>query len=705
MQKHVEVVLIEDDPYDAELLMRVFKKHNFAGSVVFLKDGVEALDYFFKNINMVEWESKSRIVFLDLKMPRVDGIEVLRRLKSDSRTAKIPIVILTGSKEERDLKNAHALGVTSYITKPLKSEQFVLLMSELGGNLDVIDRQVRILVFEDNPGDAELIRRELEKSICNIAVELAQDKSAFQEALSNFAPDIILADYSVPGFNGIAAMYLARQSFPDIPVIIVSGTIGEETAIEALKSGANDYVLKSRLSRLGPVTNRSLQEAKQLAERKKAEEELIATKDRLINELAGSSRLHEMSVLLVSQTDMKSLYDEFLKAAIELTHADMGNMQLVDEDGNLKIIAQHGFSAPFLEFFSYVTSDSHASCGKAQASKKRVIVEDTTTSPIFVGTPSLKVLLDAGIRACQSTPLITRSGELIGVINTHYRKPHVPDDSDLRFLDLLVRQAADIIEHMQTKQKLDLYAKNLEKLVDERTGQLAASERLAAIGATAGMVGHDIRNPLQAITSDIYLAKSELTTFPEGSEKENLKESLEGIEANVEYINKIVQDLQDYARPLNPTAKETDFEALCQEVLFKNGVPKYIDAACKVEDEAKMLIIDAALLKRLMSNLVSNAVQAMPNGGKLWIHAYQEANDIMITIEDTGVGIPNEVKPKLFTPLFTTKAKGQGFGLSVVKRFAEALGGTVSLESEVGKGTKFIIRFPPPQVNGTWTCK
>ena len=84
----------------------------------------------------------------------------------------------------------------------------------------------------------------------------------------------------------------------------------------------------------------------------------------------------------------------------------------------------------------------------------------------------------------------------------------------------------------------------------------------------------------------------------------------------------------------------------------------------------------------------------MPNGGKLTLYAYQEANDTVITVEDTGLGIPEEVKPKLFTPLFTTKSKGQGFGLAVVKRMTEALEGTVTFESESGKGTVFMVRLP-----------
>ncbi len=230
--------------------------------------------------------------------------------------------------------------------------------------------------------------------------------------------------------------------------------------------------------------------------------------------------------------------------------------------------------------------------------------------------------------------------------------------------------------------------KNLEN-------QLQDKERLAAIGATAGMVGHDIRNPLQAITSDVFLAKSELSSVPDGSAKEGIKESLEGIQSNVDYINKIVQDLQDYARPLAPAAREIDLETLCEDILFKNGVPENINASCQVEKRAKSIVTDPEMLKRILSNLVNNAIQATPDCGKIAIHAYQEAGNTVITVQDTGAGIPEDVKPKLFTPLFTTKSKGQGFGLAVVKRMTEALGGTVSFESKVGEGTKFIVSLPP----------
>jgi signal transduction histidine kinase len=236
----------------------------------------------------------------------------------------------------------------------------------------------------------------------------------------------------------------------------------------------------------------------------------------------------------------------------------------------------------------------------------------------------------------------------------------------------------------------------LEKLVEERTKQLKDSERLAAIGQTAGMVGHDIRNPLQAITSDIYLAKTELASIPESDEKKNALESLQEIEKNIDYINKIVADLQDFARPLTPNVEEVDLKLIIDELLSKNGLPENVKVSVKVDAEVRKVVADSIYMNRIMYNLVNNAVQAMPKGGKLTIHACKTTHDVIITVKDTGVGIPKEVQGKLFTPMFTTKSKGQGFGLVVVKRMTEALNGTVTFESQVGKGTTFIIRLPSP---------
>jgi signal transduction histidine kinase len=268
----------------------------------------------------------------------------------------------------------------------------------------------------------------------------------------------------------------------------------------------------------------------------------------------------------------------------------------------------------------------------------------------------------------------------------------------LRQSEELARKRAEKLEILQVKLEeraveVEEYATRMEELAQQRAIQLKDAERMVAIGQTAGMVGHDIRNPLQAITSDVYLAKTELASTPDSEEKKNAIESLEEIGKNITYINKIFQDLQDYARPLKPVAKETDLEAIVKETLEKSSFPSDIKTKVNLQEGSKV-VADPDILKRILTNLVMNAIQAMPDGGELLVEAKTEGEYTVINVQDSGVGIPDEVKDKLFTPLFTTKSKGQGFGLAVVKRMTEALEGTVTFESELGKGTKFIIHLP-----------
>ena len=136
------------------------------------------------------------------------------------------------------------------------------------------------------------------------------------------------------------------------------------------------------------------------------------------------------------------------------------------------------------------------------------------------------------------------------------------------------------------------------------------------------------------------------------------------------------------------------FAATIPQLVATVNVPTTFKLKQNATTTLPKIKLDLTFLKRILVNLATNAIQAMPNGGKLTIKASQEANTVSITVSDTGVGIPDEVKPKLFQPLMTTKSKGQGFGLAVVKRLVEAQGGMITFESKVGEGTQFKLTFP-----------
>jgi len=257
----------------------------------------------------------------------------------------------------------------------------------------------------------------------------------------------------------------------------------------------------------------------------------------------------------------------------------------------------------------------------------------------------------------------------------------------------------EITERKEMQAKLEQYSKHLEELVEEKTKQLKDAERLAAIGETAGMIGHDIRNPLQAIIGELYLSKDSLHSLPESEAKQELADSMRAIEEQAIYINKIVTDLQDYAKPLVPCIEDVNLENIVESILPTMEIPETIEVIYSIEEGFPNLRTDGSYMKRILTNLTANAVQAMPNGGKLTINAYCKDQRAFLTVKDTGEGISEEAKSKLFKPLFTTKAKGQGFGLAVVKKLTEALNGTITFESEEGKGTKFIIELPTANTN------
>jgi PAS domain S-box-containing protein len=253
----------------------------------------------------------------------------------------------------------------------------------------------------------------------------------------------------------------------------------------------------------------------------------------------------------------------------------------------------------------------------------------------------------------------------------------------------------DITRRKQLENELKRYSEHLENLVEERTQKLKDAERLAAIGETAAMVGHDIRNPLQTVEGALYLAKEEIKSLPSRTQEiTNIEEMLNTIHEETKYVDKIVSDLQDYARTLALELEETDIQQLINSILVDSPVPQNIEVSVTVEQDCCTITVDPTMIKRILTNLITNALQAMPDGGKLTIAASRKQDEVQISVQDTGPGISDENKAKIFQPLFSTKAKGQGLGLAVVKRLVEAHNGTITFDSEIGKGTTFTIAIP-----------
>ncbi len=253
----------------------------------------------------------------------------------------------------------------------------------------------------------------------------------------------------------------------------------------------------------------------------------------------------------------------------------------------------------------------------------------------------------------------------------------------------------DITEQKELQRNLENQADYLKKVIEDRTKQLKDSERLVAIGQTAGMVGHDLRNPLQTVIGELFLAKNEVTILADGEVKRNLQESIHVIEEQAVYMDKIVSDLQAFVQPIKIDKKPFSLKELVSSVLSSVALPSNIVMQTQIDVHFPQLKGDLQLLKRVLINLVTNAVQAMPDGGKLTITGHVNLEEqAVISVQDTGIGIPEAIKRQIFTPLFTTKPRGQGFGLAVCKRVIEAHSGTINFESTERKGAKFTIQFP-----------
>jgi PAS domain S-box-containing protein len=224
------------------------------------------------------------------------------------------------------------------------------------------------------------------------------------------------------------------------------------------------------------------------------------------------------------------------------------------------------------------------------------------------------------------------------------------------------------------------------KLLEER---LFKSERFAAIGELAGMVGHDLRNPLSGIKNACYYLRKKQGAFV----GDQGIEMLNTIDKSVSYADKIVNDLLDYSREMRLDLEEISPKALIDYVLLTINVPASIKVVEQVNNSS-VFLVDSAKMQRVFTNMIKNAIEAMPNGGTLQITSNQRDENLNVTFSDTGIGISSDTIDKLFIPLFTTKAQGMGFGLSISKRIVEAHGGLISVASTVGKGTSFTITIP-----------
>jgi signal transduction histidine kinase len=243
-----------------------------------------------------------------------------------------------------------------------------------------------------------------------------------------------------------------------------------------------------------------------------------------------------------------------------------------------------------------------------------------------------------------------------------------------------------------TRKNRDL--EELNELLVAARRDLTSSERLAALGQLAGTIAHELGNPLNTLNGHLQL----LARRPDLSEQSKGQVGL--LQGEVQRMTQIIRRFLDQTRGFTPSAETVLLAPLVEEAL---DLTLGSDARAKIqvarEVEGGSVRTDPGLVRHLLTNLVANAVDAMPNGGRLEVQARQDGRELVLRVTDTGSGMSPEVKRHIFEPFFTTKpnGKGTGLGLAICKEIARALKGRIDVESELGKGSAFTVRFPEAQ--------
>lgn len=275
------------------------------------------------------------------------------------------------------------------------------------------------------------------------------------------------------------------------------------------------------------------------------------------------------------------------------------------------------------------------------------------------------------------------TGSVFGVIVTFILEKQVLSRMDRLARDLRsIGKSENVSEHLSWSgtDELSLLASAIDSMMEER---------LKAIEQVAAMVGHDLRNPLTGIANAAYYLRMKI-----GSNLgPTATEMLDLINKDIEYSNKIVNDLLEYSRAIKLELSENNPKSILKEALALVNVPANVQILDFTEDKPKIKG-DVDKMKRAFVNIIKNSFEAMPKGGKLTAKSKKAGDKVEIAFTDTGPGVPKETLERIFTPLFTTKAKGMGFGLAICKRIIEAHGGKISVESTAGKGTTFTLIIP-----------
>jgi C4-dicarboxylate-specific signal transduction histidine kinase len=504
-----------------------------------------------------------------------------------------------------------------------------------------------------------------------------------------------------------SSAYQARMHIEDLKTEVAQREKAEEE-IRRLANGleaklnlygrrkdGTEFPVEISLSPLEPEEGTLISAAvRDLTERKRAEQELIALRDELAAELTAMTRLHELSTRLLEINELQPLLEEILDAAIAFQNADFGNIQLLNPKTQaLEIVAQRGFHRDFLEYFASVREPASA-CGRALQFRKRVIIEDVNTDPAFARHRGIAA--SSGFRAVQSTPLFNRSGEFLGMLSTHFRRPHRPPSRDLRFTDLCAAHAADVID----RKRLDEARRQTELALASTQAKLAHVTRVMTLGTMTASIAHELNQPLSGIITNAITCQRLLGNMPP-----NIDAALETVRRTIRDANRaseVIARLRALFSKRNAVAELVNLNEATREVIALSSTELKRNNVIVRADLAEGLPLvtgDRVQLQQVVLNLLQNAADAMSavddRPRELVIRTKWDGREhVRLSVKDVGIGFEPQAASRLFEDFYTTKNNGMGIGLSVSKSIIGSHHGRLWAETNYGPGATFSFSIP-----------
>jgi two-component system CheB/CheR fusion protein len=434
-----------------------------------------------------------------------------------------------------------------------------------------------------------------------------------------------------------------------------------------------------------------------ISDRKRAHDLAAHAGDAARDDLQAMTSLHTAAKLLASATDMKGVLEEILVAALELLSSNQGEVQLYDPvSQTLCLTAHRGVPRDTLTNWDTVSlADQTSAVARALRERSPVLIEDVAQLP---PTPFRENWLAAGVRAAQCIPLLTRDGELLGVISVHFPQPHRTDERSLHISHLLARLGADTVERMRIEEE------RARMLRSEQLARRALDEASQMKDDFLATLSHELRTPLSAILLWGKILRNRAVSSEEADK--GLAAIIDSANAQARLIEDLLDNSRAAAGKLDLELGEADLGQIVRSVIEQNAPAasgKNLHIESDLSPGVGTVIADAIRIRQVVWNLLANAVKFTPEGGHITVSLTRANDESCLVVADDGVGISPEFLPHVFDRFrqsegaITRKHGGLGLGLAISKQLVELHGGTIRAESSgVGTGTTFTVTLPLP---------